>query len=157
MELFSTIVPKTAENFRQFCTGETKGHPNGRPQGYKGSKFHRVIKDFMIQGGDFLNGDGTGGVCIYESRYFPDENFELKHDAAGVLSMANSGKHTNGSQFFITSCPTPFLDGKHVVFGKVVTDDVGGESMNVVRKIENCRTILDRPTTDVVIAQCGEM
>jgi len=110
----------------------------------------------MIQGGDFLNGDGTGGVCIYDSRYFLDENFELKHDAAGVLSMANSGKNTNGSQFFITSCPTPFLDGKHVVFGKVVTDD-GGESMNVVRKIENCRTILDRPTTDVVIAQCGEM
>ncbi|KAF8469602.1 cyclophilin-like domain-containing protein [Kalaharituber pfeilii] len=153
MELYSTITPKTAENFRQFCTGESKG-TNGRPQGYKGCKFHRVIKDFMVQGGDFLNGDGTGGTCIYGSRYFPDENFKLKHDCAGVLSMANSGPNTNGSQFFITSVPTPFLDGKHVVFGKVVQDD---DSMSVVRKIENCRTILDRPTTDVVISQCGEM
>ncbi|KAF8456247.1 peptidyl-prolyl cis-trans isomerase [Terfezia claveryi] len=152
IELFSTIVPKTAENFRQFCTGETKG-PNGKPQGYKGAKFHRVIKDFMIQGGDFLNGDGTGGTCIYGSRYFSDENFKVKHDAPGMLSMANSGPNTNGSQFFITTVATPFLDNKHVVFGKVLDD----ESMTVVKKIENARTILDRPTTDVIIIQCGEM
>ncbi|KAG7005893.1 hybrid signal transduction histidine kinase J [Physcia stellaris] len=224
MELFADIVPKTAENFRQYCTGETK-NAQGRPQGYKGSKFHRVIKDFMIQGGDFMFGDGSGSACIYGTKSFADENFKLKHDAAGLLSMAvrlvlsflghpsisrsniflssthskrkthswililplliplpltpskpffsslevtprktyskyptktlstpqNSGPHTNGSQFFITTVPTPFLNNKHVVFGKVV------DGMDVVRKVENTRLRGERPATDVVIAMCGEM
>ncbi|KXL41990.1 hypothetical protein M433DRAFT_74190 [Acidomyces richmondensis BFW] len=151
MELFNDVVPRTAENFRQFCTGETKNHL-GKPQGYKGCKFHRVIKDFMVQGGDFLNGDGTGSATIYGTKVFQDENFKLGHDTAGLLSMANSGPNTNGCQFFITCAPTPFLNGKHVVFGKVI------DGMDVVRKIENVRTVRnDVPSQPVVIAQCGEM
>ncbi|KZF26059.1 hypothetical protein L228DRAFT_216146 [Xylona heveae TC161] len=151
MELFADTVPRTAENFRQFCTGETK-NAMGRPQGYKGARFHRVIKDFMIQGGDFLNGNGTGSTCIYGTKSFADENFVLRHDTAGLLSMANSGPNTNGSQFFITTTPTPFLNGKHVVFGRVI------DGMDVVRKIEHTRTGRDdRPIQDVTIAQCGEM
>ncbi|KAG2183666.1 hypothetical protein INT43_006674 [Umbelopsis isabellina] len=117
MELFSDIVPKTAENFRQLCTGEYKR--NGVPQGFKNCLFHRVIKDFMVQGGDFLKGDGTGSMSIYGDK-FADENFEVKHTGAGLLSMANSGPNTNGCQFFITCDKCDFLDGKHVVFGKLV-------------------------------------
>ncbi|KAI9828643.1 MAG: Peptidyl-prolyl cis-trans isomerase H [Thelocarpon impressellum] len=154
MLLRTDVVPRTAENFRQFCTGETK-NAQGRPQGYKGSKFHRVIKDFMIQGGDFLHGNGTGTTSIYGTRAFADESFALRHDKPGLLSMANSGKDTNGCQFFITVAPAPFLDGKHVVFGSVLPDD--DESMAVMRKIENVRTTAERPNLDVVIAQCGEM
>ncbi|KAK8207576.1 Peptidyl-prolyl cis-trans isomerase H [Zalaria obscura] len=150
MELFADVTPRTAENFRQFCTGETKNHL-GRPQGYKGSKFHRVIPQFMLQGGDFLNGDGTGSTSIYGTKSFADENFDLKHDVPGLLSMANSGPNTNGSQFFVTTVATPWLDGKHVVFGRVV------EGMDVVKKIENVRTRNDKPVQDVVVAQCGEM
>ncbi|BCS03867.1 putative peptidyl-prolyl cis-trans isomerase [Aspergillus luchuensis] len=150
MELFADVTPRTAENFRQFCTGESK-NAQGRPQGYKNSRFHRVIKDFMIQGGDFVNGDGTGSCTIYGTPRFSDENFLLKHDHAGLLSMANSGPNTNGCQFFITTTATPFLNGKHVVFGKVV------EGMDVVRMIENTRTTRDKPNQDVLIVQCGEM
>ncbi|KAL9127593.1 MAG: hypothetical protein Q9175_007700 [Cornicularia normoerica] len=151
MELFADVTPKTAENFRQYCTGENK-NPQGRPQGYKGSKFHRVIREFMIQGGDFLNGDGTGSTCIYGTKAFADENFQLKHDTLGLLSMANSGKDSNGCQFFITTVPTPFLNNKHVVFGKVI------DGMDVVHKVENTRVRGEsKPAADVTIAQCGEM
>ncbi|KAJ9113103.1 Peptidyl-prolyl cis-trans isomerase H [Naganishia adeliensis] len=152
MELFDDIVPKTAENFRQLCTGEVR--VNGVPQGYKNSTFHRVVPTFMIQGGDFINGDGTGTWSIYGGK-FADENFTVKHTQPGLLSMANSGKDTNGCQFFITTVETHFLDGKHVVFGRVVSD---GQSMLSVRKIEAVPTgVNDRPRLPVRIIECGEM
>ncbi|GAA5829394.1 hypothetical protein JCM3766R1_001084 [Sporobolomyces carnicolor] len=151
MELFDDIVPRTAENFRQLTTGEHR--ENSLPVGYKNAVFHRVIPHFMIQGGDFLNSDGTGSLSIYGSK-FEDENFQLTHDQAGLLSMANSGPHTNGCQFFITTEPAPFLDGKHVVFGKVV----GQDSMLVVRKIENVATgPNNRPKLACTITECGEL
>ncbi|XP_077998889.1 peptidyl-prolyl cis-trans isomerase H-like [Glandiceps talaboti] len=149
IELYADIVPKTAENFRQFCTGEHR--KDGNPIGYKNCSYHRVIKDFMIQGGDFVNGDGLGLMSIYTGA-FPDENFKLKHVGPGMLSMANSGPNTNGCQFFVTCAKCDFLDGKHVVFGRVT------EGMLVVRKIENVPTgPNNKPKIPVIISQCGEM
>ncbi|CAN1192364.1 Peptidyl-prolyl cis-trans isomerase CYP40 [Linum perenne] len=153
MELFNDVVPRTAENFRALCTGEKGVGPNsGVALHFKGSRFHRVIKGFMAQGGDISAGDGTGGESIYGSK-FEDENFELKHERKGIFSMANSGPDTNGSQFFITTTRTSHLDGKHVVFGKVV------KGMGVIRSVEHVHTTDEDhvPTLDVVIADCGEI
>ncbi|XP_014669232.1 PREDICTED: peptidyl-prolyl cis-trans isomerase G-like [Priapulus caudatus] len=152
VELFSDIVPKTCENFRALCTGEKGiGVKTKKALHYKGSLIHRVVTDFMIQGGDFSAGNGTGGESIYGGT-FEDESFELKHDRPMLLSMANRGKNTNGSQFFMLTKPAPHLDGVHVVFGKVI----GGE--DVIRSIENIPTDeSSRPTGDVKIGNCGEL
>lgn len=141
IELKADSVPKTADNFKQLCTKEPG-------QGYKASTFHRVIPDFMCQGGDFTSGDGRGGRSIYGTK-FADENFTLRHKGEGILSMANSGPNTNGSQFFLCTKATPFLDGKHVVFGQVI------EGYEVVKAIESVGSGSGSTAFDVVVSDCG--
>lgn len=150
MELYSDVVPKTAENFRALCTGEKGVGRLGKALHYEGSPFHRIIPQFMLQGGDFTNFNGTGGESIYGFR-FADEQFTMKHTRPGLLSMANAGPNTNGSQFFITTVPCPWLDGKHVVFGEVA------DGMDVVSAIENRGSSSGRPKERVIIASCGQL
>jgi cyclophilin family peptidyl-prolyl cis-trans isomerase len=153
VEVYKTQVPRAAENFRALCAGEVRR--GGVPVGYKGARFHRVIKDFMVQGGDFVRGDGTGRTSIYGDK-FDDEpaGLALRHAGAGVLSMANSGAHTNGCQWFITTGAAPHLDGKHVVLGRVLD----AASMLVVRKIEAVPVAAgNKPKLDVIVAECGEL
>jgi len=149
LELYKDKCPKTVENFRALCTGEKGVGQKGFPLHFKGCIFHRIIENFMIQGGDFTNHDGTGGESIYGDK-FEDENLENKHSSAGILSMANAGPNTNGSQFFITLTETPHLDGKHVVFGHVV------KGLGVTKILEKVKTDGDKPIERCEILNCGE-
>jgi peptidylprolyl isomerase len=150
MGLYGEVVPRTAENFRALCTGEKGVGQKGKPLHYQGSDFHRIIPQFMIQGGDFTDGNGRGGESIYGGK-FEDENFKVKHTGAGDLSMANAGPGTNGSQFFLTTVKTSWLDGRHVVFGKVI------DGMDTVFKIEAVGSGSGTPSKKVTITASGEL
>merc|ERR1712137_946069 len=150
MTLRDDVVPKTAENVRALCTGEKGTGRSGKPLHFKGSTFHRVIPEFMCQGGDFTAGNGTGGESIYGTK-FADENFTLKHTGPGILSMANAGPNTNGSQFFLCTSTTAWLDGAHVVFGSVV------EGYNVVQAVEGVGSQSGRTSAKVIIENCGQL
>eukprot|EP01068_Selenidium_serpulae_P009694 Selendium_serpulae@DN5299_c0_g1_i1.p1 len=156
--LFDSVVPKTTENFFKLIQGDqtyTEGGKTGA-LAFEGSTFHRIIPGFMAQGGDFTNGNGTGGRSIYGAK-FADENFELKHTIPGLLSMANAGPNTNGSQFFITFEKTPWLDGKHVVFGKLLDHSSNSESFKVLQKMEALGSGSGKPKKTVKILECGEI
>lgn len=149
--LYGDVVPKTTENFRALCTGEKGNGTSGKPLHYKGTPLHRIIPGFMIQGGDILRGDGKGSESIYGGK-FPDENFVIKHSHAGVVSMVNDGPDSNGSQFFITTIKTSWLDGEHVAFGRVV------QGMDTVFAIEGgAGTYNGKPRKKVVIVGAGEI
>jgi peptidylprolyl isomerase len=150
MELFDDVTPTTAENFRALCTGEKGVGKAGKPLHFKGSLFHRIIPNFMAQGGDFTRGNGTGGESIYGEK-FADENFKKKHDKPGLLSMANAGPDTNGSQFFLTFVETPWLDGKHVVFGEVV------EGLEVLKLLEAQGSDSGKTKVPVTITNSGQL
>ncbi|MEB3173782.1 MAG: peptidylprolyl isomerase [Cyanobacteriota bacterium] len=150
MELFDEVTPITAENFRALCTGEKGVGQAGKALHYKGSIFHRVIPGFMAQGGDFTRGNGTGGESIYGAK-FADENFEKKHDRPGLLSMANAGPNTNGSQFFITFAPTEWLDGKHVVFGAVI------DGLELLKRLEGLGSQSGKTKVPIQISDSGEI
>ncbi|KQJ96092.1 peptidyl-prolyl cis-trans isomerase [Brachypodium distachyon] len=156
IELYADKVPRTAENFRLLCTGERRSRSSGRALSYKGAAFHRVVPGFMCQGGDITAGNGTGGEAAVAAadgqRYFHDEGFEVRHDAPGVVSMANAGPNTNGSQFFVALDRAPWLDGRHVAFGRVLES-----SMPVVRAVEKAGSWSGKTLKPVVITDCGQL